>query len=68
VHGLESTKEIWDTLKVADKGTRAIQKARIELLEGELRRFAIHPNESPQEMYNQLKNIVNYLRSLRSKK
>lgn len=68
VHGLGSAKEIWNTLKVTHEGMKAIRKARIELLEGELGRFAICPDKQPQELYNRLKNINNLLRSLKSKK
>lgn len=64
VDGLESAKEIWDTLKVAHERTRAIQKARINLLEEELKRFVICLHDSPQEMYNRLKKIVNKLRTM----
>jgi hypothetical protein len=68
VDGLQSAKEIWDTLKVAHEDTRTIRKARIEMIEGELGRFAILDDENPQEMYTRLKKMINQVRSLGSKK
>ncbi|XP_025791222.1 uncharacterized protein LOC112872339 [Panicum hallii] len=68
VDGLQSAKEIWDTLKVAHEGTKTIRKARIEMLEGELGRFAILDDETPQEMYTRLKKMINQIRNLGSKK
>jgi hypothetical protein len=38
------------------KGDKII---RMELIEGQLGRFAINKGEGPQEMYNQLKSLVN---------
>jgi hypothetical protein len=68
VDGLQSAKEIWDTLKVAHEGTKTIRKARIEMIEGELGRFAMLDDETPQEMYTRLKKMINQVRSLGSKK
>ncbi|XP_025801440.1 uncharacterized protein LOC112880930 [Panicum hallii] len=48
VDGLQCAKEIWDTLKVAHEGTKTIQKARIEMIEGELGRFAMLDDETPK--------------------
>ena len=52
VDGLEIAKEICDTLQVAHEGTKAVRKAKIEMLEGELGRFAMKEDDTPQEMYN----------------
>jgi hypothetical protein len=38
VNGLESVKEIWDTLKITHEGDKVTKIAKMELLEGELRR------------------------------
>jgi hypothetical protein len=46
---LESTKKIWDTLKMAHEGDKI---TKMELLEGELGRFAKNKREGPQEKYN----------------
>ena len=53
VSGLDIAKEIWDTLKM-------------ELIEGELGRFAMKRDEEPTETYNRLKTLVNQIRSYRS--
>jgi hypothetical protein len=50
------------------KETRAIYKASIKLLEGEFGRFVMLDDESPQEMFNCLKKIINKLWSHGSKK
>ena len=67
VDGLNSEKEIWDTLRVAREGTKTIRIAKIEMNEGELGRFMMEGNETPQEMYNRLKIFVNKIRDYRSK-
>jgi hypothetical protein len=36
VYGLESAKEIWDTLQLAHQGTPCVRKLQIELLMGKL--------------------------------
>jgi hypothetical protein len=68
VDGLQSAKEIWNTLKVAHEGTKTIRKAKIEMIEGELWRFTILDDETLQEMYTRLKKMINQVRSLGSKK
>jgi hypothetical protein len=67
VSGLQTTKEIWDTLKTVHEGeiTKII---RMELIEGGLGRFAINKGEGPQEMYNWLKLLVNQIHNLGSTK
>ena len=42
--------------------------AKIEMLEGELGRFTMLDNETPQEMYTRLKKLINKIRSYGSKK
>jgi hypothetical protein len=64
VDGMESAKQIWDTLQVNHEGTRKVHEGRICALEGELNRFIIHDNETPQEMFNRLNKIVNKIRAL----
>lgn len=44
---------------MAHEGTKAIRKARIELLEGELEIFVMLNDETPKEMYTRLKKIAN---------
>jgi hypothetical protein len=68
VQGLKSAKEIWDVLKTAHEGDEVTIITKRETIEGELGRFRLRQGEEPQEMYNQLKTLVNQVRNLRSKK
>jgi hypothetical protein len=68
VHGLESTKEIWDVLKTAHKGDEVTRITKRETIEGELGRFMLNQGEDPQAMYNRLKTLVNQVRNLGSTK
>jgi hypothetical protein len=63
VNGLEKAKDIWDTLHRAHEGTKPVKKANRQLIEGQLDRFVMLDDESPQEMYNQLKKLVNKVRA-----
>jgi hypothetical protein len=60
VSGLDNAKQIWDTLKISHVGNDAIMITKVELVEGELGRFAMKRGE---EMYNRLKALVNKIRS-----
>jgi hypothetical protein len=59
VSGLDNTKEIWDTLKIAHEGNDIIMITKMELVEGELGRFAMKRSEEPTDPYNRLKTLVN---------
>jgi hypothetical protein len=50
VDGLEKANEMFETLRVFHEGTKPIQKANIEMLEGQLDRFVMLDDETPQEM------------------
>jgi hypothetical protein len=52
VSGLDNAKQIWDTLIT-----------KMELVEGELGRFAMIRGEEPTQTYNRLKTLVNKIRS-----
>ena len=52
VNGMESAKQIWDTLKVSFEGDRSVRKCNIELLHGELERFVFLQNETTQSMFD----------------
>jgi hypothetical protein len=41
---------------------------KVELIEGELGRFAMNKGEGPQEMYNRLKSLVNQVQNYGSKR
>jgi hypothetical protein len=64
VDGMESAKQIWVTLQVNHESTRKVHEGRICPLVGELNRFIIPENETPQEMLNRLNKIVNKIRAL----
>jgi hypothetical protein len=51
VDRLEKTNEMWETLRVFHEGTKLVQKAKIEMLEGQLERFVMLDDETPQKMY-----------------
>jgi hypothetical protein len=52
VNGLEKAKDIWDTLQRAHEGSKPMKKAKKQLIEGQLDRFVMLDDESPQEIYN----------------
>jgi hypothetical protein len=45
VNGLEKTKDICDTLQRAHEGTKPMKKAKRQLIEGQLDRFAMFDDE-----------------------
>jgi hypothetical protein len=59
VNGLDNTKQIWDTLKISHEGNGATMITEMELVEGELGRFAMKRGEEPTRTYNRLKTLVN---------
>jgi predicted transcriptional regulator len=63
VNDLEKAKDIWDTLQRVHEGTKPVKKAKIQLIEGQLDRFVILDDESPQEMFNRLKRLVKKIRA-----
>jgi hypothetical protein len=63
VSGLDNVKQIWDTLKISHKGNDTTMITKMELVEGELWRFAMIRGEEPTQMCNRLKTLVNKIRS-----
>jgi hypothetical protein len=63
VSGLDNTKQIWDTLKISHEGNDTTMITKMELVEGELRRFSMIRGEEPTQTYNRLKTLVNKIRS-----
>jgi hypothetical protein len=61
-------KDVWTTLQIAHEGSKPVRKAKIEMLEGQLNRFIMYDDETPHEMFNRLKKLVNKARALGSKK
>jgi hypothetical protein len=68
VHGLEKASQIWETLRVFHEGSRLVRKEKIEMLRGQLDQFVMLNDETPQEMYNHMKLMVNKVRAYVSKK
>jgi hypothetical protein len=60
---LDNAKQIWDTLKISHEGNTTTMITKMELVEGELGRFAMKQGEEPTETYNRLKTLVNKIRS-----
>jgi hypothetical protein len=54
---------VTDTLKISHEGNDATMITKMELMEGELGRFAMKRGEEPTETYNRLKTLVNRIRS-----
>jgi hypothetical protein len=63
VSGLDNAKQIWDTLKISHEGNDATMITKMELVEGELGRFAMIRGEKPTQTYNRLKTLINKIRS-----
>jgi hypothetical protein len=67
VNSLEKAKDIWDTLQRVHEGTKLVKKAKRQIIECQLDRFAMLDVESPQDMYNRLKKLVNKVRAYDSR-
>jgi hypothetical protein len=63
VSGLDNAKLIWDTLRISHEGNDVTMLTKMELVEGELGRFAMIRGEEPTQTYNRLKTLVNKIRS-----
>ena len=59
VNGMESAKQVQDTLRVSFEGDKSVRKGNIELLHGELERFVFLQNETTQSMFDRLMALVN---------
>jgi hypothetical protein len=52
VDGLDVTKDVWTTLQIAHEGSKPVRNAKVEMLDGQLNRFIMFDDESPQDMFN----------------
>jgi hypothetical protein len=50
------------------KGLKPVRKAKIDMLEGQFNRFVMFDDETPQDMFNRLKKLVNKANAPGSKK
>jgi hypothetical protein len=66
VSGLDNVKQIWYTLKISHEGNDATMIIKMELVEGELGRFAMIRGEEATQTYNRLNTLVNKIRSYES--
>jgi hypothetical protein len=53
---------------MAHEGSNPVRKVKVEMLEGQLNHFIMYDDETPHEMFNRLKKLVNKARALGSKK
>jgi hypothetical protein len=63
VSGLDNAKQNWDTLKISHEGNDVTMITNMELVEGELGRFAMKRGEEPTKTYTRLKALANKIRS-----
>jgi hypothetical protein len=68
VDGFDVTKDVWTTLRMAHEGSKPMRKSKIEMLEGKLNSFIMFNDETPQDVLNQLKKMVNKAKALGFKK
>jgi hypothetical protein len=68
VDGLDLAKDVWITLWMAHEGSKPMRMVKIEMLEGQLNRFIMFDDETPQEISNRLKKMVNKAKALGSKR
>jgi hypothetical protein len=65
---LDVAKDVWNTLWMAHEGSRPVKKAKVEMLEDQLNHFIMYDDETPHEIFNRLKKLVNKAETLGSKK
>jgi hypothetical protein len=53
---------------MAHEEAKPMRKTKIDMLEGQLNRFVMFDDETPQDMFNRLKKLVNKAKALGSKK
>jgi hypothetical protein len=68
VDDLDVAKDVRTTLWMAHEGSKPMRKAKIEMLEGQLNRFIMFSNETPQDKFKRLNKMVNEAKALGSKK
>jgi hypothetical protein len=68
VDDLNVVKDVWITLWITHEGSKPVRKVKVEMLEDQLNYFIMYDDETPHEMFNRLKKLVNNARVLGSKK
>ncbi|GKV22188.1 hypothetical protein SLEP1_g32073 [Rubroshorea leprosula] len=64
VSGCDTAKEMWDMLEVTHKGTSQVKESKINKLIYMYELFKMKPEESIQDMYTRLNDIVTNLKAL----
>ncbi|XP_070005794.1 uncharacterized protein [Nicotiana sylvestris] len=64
IQSCTTSKEIWDTLQVAHKGTLQVKRPRETLLYSQYENFTTKEGETIQEMYTRFTILINKLKSL----
>jgi hypothetical protein len=65
---LDVAKDVWTILRMTHEESKPMRKTKVEMLEGQLNCFIMYDDETPHEMFNRLKKLVNKARALGSKK
>jgi hypothetical protein len=65
---LDVAKDVWTTHWMAHERSKPMRKTKVEMLEGQLNSFIMYDDETPHEIFNRLKKLVNKARNLGSKK
>jgi hypothetical protein len=68
VDGLDMAKDVRDALRMPHEGSRPMRKAKTDMLVGQLNRFIMFDDVTPQDMFNRFKKLVNKVKALESKK
>ncbi|XP_009800502.1 uncharacterized protein LOC142165310 [Nicotiana tabacum] len=64
ISACQSTKEIWEALQTAHKGTTQVKQSKIDMLTTEYELFRMKDNEFIQDMHTRFTSIINELHSL----
>jgi hypothetical protein len=67
VDGLKEAKYVWTNLWMAHEVSKPVRKEKIDMLEGQLNRFVMFDDETPHDIFNCLKKLVNKAKALGSK-
>jgi hypothetical protein len=65
---LDVAKDVWTILWMAHERSKPMRKTKVEMLEGQLNHFIMYDDETPHEMFNRVKKLVNKARALWSRK
>jgi hypothetical protein len=52
VDDFDVTKDVWTTLQMAHEGSKPMRMEKIEMFKGQLNRFVMFDNETPQDLFD----------------